>query len=151
MMTVAAALLAAAPFATALGSARLYNNCTNPVNFWTIGDTISGPTKLLGNVGLGASFTQDASINWIYAAQSADALMYHEAQTAFSYNLDGAGQVYYALTDNFGDAFSGDRVTLVPSDSSCPSIEWASGTPTEESTTGYACSSDAILTLTLCA
>jgi len=44
----------------------------------------------------------------------------------FAYNLDGAN-VWYDLSDVFGDPFSGYTVVEYSTDASCPYIEWDTG------------------------
>lgn len=149
MMTVAAGLLAAAPLAA--GLVNVVNNCADSVTLWTIGDIITGPLTIVSGDTYGETPDAGASTRWIDIAQSADALMYHKPQTTLSYSLDGAGQIHYALTDMFGDAFEGSSVVLEASDASCPTVEWTSGTPTEETAADNVCSADADITLTLCA
>lgn len=58
-----------------------------------------------------------------------DGLYTNAPQTVFAYNLSGE-QVWYDLSDVFGDPFQGHPVALRPAE---PAIYWQNGVPPENS------------------
>lgn len=70
------------------------------------------------------------------------------SQTIFAYNLD-VNQIWYDMSDIFGDGFAGSTMTLKPTDSTCESIVWAYGKPPAGSQVKN-CGAETDLELTFC-
>jgi Blastomyces yeast-phase-specific protein len=147
---LAVASLAFAPLAIA-GSARVTNNCDSEVTVWSVGGSIAGPWTLAANGGTySEAFEKDPQSGGkaIKITKDPNGLYDGAPQTTFAYNLDG-GNVWYDLSDVFGDAFSGAKLVEASADESCPSIVWDTGVPPNGSQVKV-CEADADVTLTLC-
>jgi len=118
LLAVGAAL---AQLTSAVGNARVKNNCPFAVTAWSVGSDISDPHTLSTG----------------------------KPQTIYAYNLDG-NTVWYDLSDVFGDAFKGHKLKVASADPACPSIVWEDGVPPAGSQVKN-CGSGADVTLTLCA
>jgi hypothetical protein len=70
------------------------------------------------------------------------------SQTIFAYNLDG-GHIWYDMSDVFGDGFSGRRMTVKPSDTTCQPIQFWYGIPPGGSQVKN-CQAETDLELTFC-
>ncbi|KAL1862511.1 hypothetical protein VTK73DRAFT_6763 [Phialemonium thermophilum] len=141
----------AAPAAT-VGQARVVNNCAFDVSVWSVGSQVSDPHRLAAHGGSYAeTFSRDPQTGGrvLKVTVPADGLWTGAPQTDFAYNLDGT-QVWYDLSDVFGDPFAGHRLRVASAEGSCPAIDWASGTPPAGSQVKV-CTSTKDVTLTLCA
>jgi hypothetical protein len=149
---VALALAATTPLAAAVGNATVINNCSYCVSAWSVGSSVSGPYELNPSGGsYTEQFVKDPQTGGIAIKITVqpDGLYTGQPQTIFAYNLDG-DQVWYDLSDVFGDAFSGQKVVESSAGAGCPAIVWDNGLPPAGSQVKV-CSSDDDVTLTLCA
>ncbi|AEO62959.1 uncharacterized protein THITE_2107785 [Thermothielavioides terrestris NRRL 8126] len=148
----ALATAALAPLASAVGNARVVNNCDAAVYLWSVGAAVSGPYELAAGGGSYAEpFTKDPTTGGraLKVTHSNDGLYTGEPQTIFAYNLDGAS-VWYDLSDVFGDGFAGHKLVEASAEPSCPSIIWPTGVPPAGSQVKV-CTADKDVVLTLCA
>jgi hypothetical protein len=151
VLSIATLALAAATTVTAVGKARVVNNCDVDVSVWSVGSVIDGPWRLSAHGGYYAeSFVRDPQTGGksLKITIPADGLYTGAAQTNFAYSLDGAN-IWYDLSDVFGDPFAGKNL-VVSSAATCPSIVWPAGTSPGGSQT-KACGSDQDVVFTLCA
>ncbi|KAK4114800.1 hypothetical protein N656DRAFT_704801 [Canariomyces notabilis] len=151
-LAVLALAAAAAPFASALGMARVVNKCPETVHVWSVGSEMAGPYALGTNGGFYAEeFRKDPRTGGkaLKITRSADGLYNGSPQTIFAYNLDN-DKVWYDLSDIFGDAFVGKKLVVESAEQSCPSIIWPTGVPPAGSQVKV-CTSAKDVTLTLCA
>jgi hypothetical protein len=145
-------LAMAAPFASAVGNARVVNKCPCQVTLWSVGGSISAPYTLAASGGTYSEpFVRDPQTGGkaLKVTIEPDGLFTGKPQTIFAYNLDG-GQVWYDLSDVFGDAFAGKNIEEKSADGNCPAIVWGNGIPPAGSQVKV-CGSGADVTLTLCA
>jgi len=117
--------------AQAVGRAIVTNQCGSPIYLWSVGGSI-GPKVVLGtDQSYSEAFRRDPVSGGIAIKISSldDGIFKpNVSQTIFAYNLDGS-QIWYDMSSVFGDGFSGSRVTLTPSDSTCQPISWPFGYP----------------------
>lgn len=114
--------------ASRVGRAIVYNNCPFPVYVWSVGSTIRPETTLAARGGrFTETFRRDVKTGGIALKITTvkGGLFTSSPQTIFAYNLQG-NQVWYDLSDVFGDPFRGHPVSLLPSD---PLIFWRNGIP----------------------
>ncbi len=152
MLTPRALLLALAGTTTALGTARVVNNCATTVHVWSVGSTISGPYALTPSGGFyGEEFAKDPVTGGraLKITREADGLYSGAPQTIFAYNLDGDG-IWYDLSDVFGDAFVGSKLVVASQDETCQKIIWPTGVPPAGSQVKV-CGAGKDVVLTLCA
>lgn len=153
-MQLSAALIASVaaliPMVSAVGHAVVKNNCAAPVYLWSVGSAM-GPMQTINP---GKSYSEvlhhddkSGGIS-LKITKTANGLFDGSPQTNFAYTLDGS-QVWYDLSDVFGDPFSGGPLSVHPSVSSCPSICWSSGTSPAGSQVKD-CQSTSDITLNLC-
>jgi hypothetical protein len=154
MFTKVFAVLALASSTLAAGSARVVNSCTFPITLWSVGSSISDPSTLAPSSGLYSEpFTHDPTTGGkaIKVTLAPDGLYTGAPQTIFAYTFDeNANQIWYDLSDIFGDAFSGQKVTLSSANTECPSIVWDDGVPPAGSQVKV-CEAGSDIILTLCA
>ncbi|KAL1963021.1 hypothetical protein VTN77DRAFT_8769 [Rasamsonia byssochlamydoides] len=147
LITAAASL---ARLASAVGNATVINNCANDIYLWSVDSTI-GPEQ---TVAAGQSYTEQIHTDPISGGVAikltltADGMYNGSPQTDFAYTLQDT-QVWYDLSDVYGDPFAGKSVALVPSDTSCQSIVWSDGVPPAGNPTTV-CESGTDLVLTVC-
>lgn len=137
---------------TAIGSARVVNNCPFEVTVWSVGSTASDPTTLAASGGkYSEQFVVDKKSGGrtLKITRDADGLYTGKPQTNYAYNLDNS-RVWYDLNDVFGDAFDGHKVILSPDNGYCPSVVWDKGVSPEGSQIRN-CDADSNVTLSLCA
>jgi hypothetical protein len=152
IILVASAALSAAGTAAAVGRALVVNNCPFDVSVWSVGGQIQGPYRLGQGGGYYAeSFFWDPQTGGkaLKVTIPTDGLWTGAPQTSLAYSLDDS-QVWYDLSDVFGDPFAGRRLVVSSAEGSCPSIIWDNGTPPAGSQV-KACTSERDVTLTLCA
>jgi len=145
-------LAIATPFAAAVGNARVVNNCPCTVTLWSVGASITAPYTLAASGGsYSERFVRDPQTGGkaLKITIDADGLFTGKPQTIFAYNLDG-GQIWYDLSDVFGDAFAGKKLVEKSSNGACPAIVWSNGTPPAGSQVKV-CEAGSDVTLTLCA
>ncbi|KAL1979698.1 hypothetical protein VTN96DRAFT_5281 [Rasamsonia emersonii] len=140
------------PLTYAAGNAIVYNNCTGPVYLWSVGSSVS-PSQTLK---LGEDYTEGYRRDnrtggiTIKITRTPGGLYDGSPQTDFAYTLDGNNQIWYDISDVFGDPFANSSVSVVPTDPSCPVISWANGIPPSGSQTAV-CRADSDVQLSLCA
>jgi hypothetical protein len=146
------ALLAPLVPLVAAGNAIVVNNCGFPAYLWSVGSSVSGPATLNPS---GGSYSEPFSVDpttggrALKITTSSDGLYTGAPQTIYSYSLDG-DNVWYDLSDVFGDAFAGNKLVEQSADASCGVIEWDSGVNPGGSQVKE-CGAGSDVTLTLCA
>ncbi|TID17727.1 bys1 domain-containing protein [Venturia nashicola] len=129
--SIAITLLAtAAPLASAIGAAVVKNSCPFPVYLSAVGATAS-PVQTLPPAGGSfseAPFFVDPKTGGrtIKITREADGLFTGKPQLNFAYTLDGAN-VWYDLSNVFGDAFAGYKIVEKSVDAGCGVIVWPAG------------------------
>lgn len=139
------------PFLTLAGNARIVNNCPCQVTIWSVGSTVSGPWTLATSGGTYSEpFVKDpvSGGKSLKITLEPDGLYTGKAQTNFAYNLDGTN-VWYDLSDVFGDPFAGKKIEEKSGDEKCPSITWENGVSPGGSQVKV-CDAGSDVTLTLC-
>jgi hypothetical protein len=123
-------LSAITPLASALGIARVVNNCDETVHVWSVGSQVTGPYALSKGGFYGEEFRKDPVTGGkaLKVTRNADGLYTGAPQTIFAYNLDG-DKIWYDLSDVFGDAFVGKKLVVASAEQTCPSIVWPTGVP----------------------
>ena len=149
-IAVLAAISSLSSLASAVGNAVVLNNCTFPVYVWSVDSTVSpeytiNQTQTYSEVLHSDPTTGGVSIK---ITTVENGLYNSSPQTIYAYSLTN-GQVWYDLSDVFGDAFSGSPLTVAPSDPSCGTISWPSGVSPSGSQVKV-CEDSANITLTLC-
>ena len=150
--TLLLALAAAAPLASAAGSARVINHCPQAVSLWSVGASIAGPVTLAANTGTYAEpFVRDPVTGGkaLKITTAPNGLYTGAPQLNFAYSLDGP-TIWYDLSSVFGDVFPGKKLVVASADTSCPAITWPTGTNPGGSQT-KACTSAKDVALILCA
>lgn len=130
-----------------LGAAIIQNHCKTPIFIWSVGSTVRSPKIILPYARYYEAFRKDLQTGGIALKISteSDGLYKSAPQTIFAYNLASPEQVWYDLSDVFGDPFRGHPVSLQPSE---PRIYWADGVPPAGSQTRvHDASMDLVLTL----
>lgn len=152
VLTFTTAVLAATGSAGAVGSARVVNNCDFAISLWSVGTNIDGPHRLSANGGsYSEPFVRDPNTGGksLKVTIPDDGLWTGAPQSNFAYNLQES-QVWYDLSDVFGDPFKGHKVTVVSDNADCESIVWEDGVPPGASQVKV-CTSDKDVTFTTCA
>jgi len=149
--TTLLALAAAAPLASALGFAKVTNKCAGDVHVWSVGSAVQGPFKVAKDASYAEPFVKDPVTGGkaLKVTIAADGLYTGAPQTIFAYSLDG-DNIWYDLSDVFGDAFAGKKVVVSSAQATCPSIIWPTGVPPAGSQVKV-CTASKDVTLTLCA
>lgn len=142
------ALAAFTTAAAAAGQASIVNNCDFPVYLWSVGD---GEATERGAFNPGKTWTEDyeEGTREIKISQMEDGISNGNTQSGLVYAVND-GEVSYDLYHVLGTFFSSLTVeTDKEGDSEeCDSIVWEDG---PKGTSKKTCSSDASVTLTLCA
>jgi hypothetical protein len=139
-----------APLALA-GKAIVQNACTDPVFLWSVGGSV-GERQTIDP---GANYTETTHYDDVSGGialkitRTENGLYDGSPQTNFQYAL--TDHLYYDLFDVFGDPFSGSTLVVHPSLDTCSSICWDAGVRGLATSQTEACSTDADITLTLCA
>ncbi|KAH7369303.1 Bys1 family protein [Plectosphaerella cucumerina] len=152
LSSLLAALAVASPLVSAVGRARVVNNCDTEVTLWSVGSAVSNPVTLTAKGGkYSEEFKKDPKTGGkaIKITRARDGLYTGAPQTNFAYNLDGAN-IWYDLSSVFGDTFKGKKLVVKSAEATCPSIVWSTGTPPSGSQVKV-CTSAKDVTLTLCA
>lgn len=149
--TLFVAAASMAQLASAVGNARIVNNCSFDVTTWSVGSQISDAHTLKTGDVYSEQFVTDPKTGGIAlkVTTQPDGLYTGKPQTIFSYSLTN-NIVWYDLSDIFGDAFSGKNILVASANTDCPTISWKNGIPPSGSQVKN-CGSDKDVTLTLCA
>ncbi|KAF2474390.1 uncharacterized protein BDR25DRAFT_256247 [Lindgomyces ingoldianus] len=135
------------------GRAIVNNQCDAPIWLWSVGSTISQKIKVGKDASYSEIFHSDPKSGGIAIKLTAvdDGIFQpNVSQTIFAYNLDAKkNQVWYDMSDVFGDGFFGRAVNIKPSDTGCASIDWYSGAPPAGSQVKV-CQAGTDLKLTFC-
>ncbi|KAH3906337.1 hypothetical protein HBI56_195260 [Parastagonospora nodorum] len=151
LSTITLASLCFALRTQAIGRAIVTNQCDEPVYLWSVG----------GSVGEQKVITKDTSYSEVFHTDPASGgvalkispvegglFKPNVSQTIFAYSLD-ASQVWYDMSDMFGDGFAGRTLKVTPTDLTCESITWGSGKPPAGSQV-KSCGAEADVELTFC-
>lgn len=141
------ALPSTSPDAQRLGRAVIVNHCRNPIYIWSVGSTVRPEVTVLPYNRYAETFRRDAGNGGIAIKISTarDGLYTSAPLTIFAYNLKNH-QVWYDLSDVFGDPFKGHPVVLRPAE---PEIRWRDGVPPKGSQVRVNDASEDLV-LTLC-
>ncbi|KAK0738699.1 Bys1 family protein [Schizothecium vesticola] len=150
--TLLATLAAAAPLASAAGSARVINHCPYPVTLWSVGSAVSAPYTLAAGTGsYSEPFRRDPVTGGIAIkiTTAPNGLYTGAPQLNYAYSLDG-DKVWYDLSTVFGVAFPGKKLVVASAEASCPAITWLTGSSPGGSQV-KTCTSGKDVALILCA
>lgn len=111
-----------------LGRAVIDNHCQTPIYVWSVGSEVKPEATILPSGRYFETFRADTKTGGIALKLSTvpDGLYQSAPQTILAYNLINETQVWYDVSDVFGDPFKGHPVALQPSD---PQIFWSNGVP----------------------
>jgi hypothetical protein len=148
LSVVAAALL---PLANAIGQALIYNNCADPVYLWPVGSSVGQAKTLQFGQEYNETYRQDPKTGGISIkiTRTAGGLYDGSPQTDFAYTLDNNNQIWYDISDVYGDPFANETVSVVPTDPTCLTITWENGIPPTGSRTAV-CRAESDVQLSLC-
>ncbi|GLI81641.1 hypothetical protein PoHVEF18_010027 [Penicillium ochrochloron] len=138
------------PLASAVGNAKVVNKCGFPVYVWSVGGSVSQQNTVASGGTYSEVLHHDPASGGIAIKLTTveNGLYNGSPQTNFAYTLDGQ-QVWYDLSDVFGDPFSNHAIGVKAS-ASCPSICWPSGVATSGGSQVKVCDANSDVTLTLC-
>ncbi|KAL4782763.1 hypothetical protein BJX76DRAFT_358580 [Aspergillus varians] len=144
-------ITALAPLASAVGNARVQNNCPDPVYLWSVGGAVSDVHTINPGDTFSEQFHRDPTSGGISLKISPkpDGLYDGSPQLIFAYTLDPS-QVWYDLSTVFGSSFEGDVLTVTSNNEDCPTVCWPDGTQPAGSQV-KTCEPTSDKTLTLCA
>ncbi|KAL4895037.1 hypothetical protein BDV59DRAFT_200294 [Aspergillus ambiguus] len=113
---------------TTIGQAVVDNECSFPVYLWSVSSTVGSGVTLEPFTTYSEEFRADSSTGGvaIKVTTTPEGLYTGAAQTIFAYSLIG-NTVYYDLSDVYGDAFKGNRVSLGGAQGDA--ITWEDGVP----------------------
>ncbi|KAL4882231.1 hypothetical protein BJY04DRAFT_187440 [Aspergillus karnatakaensis] len=139
------------PLATAVGNARVHNNCPATVYLWSVGGSVSQVHTIKSGETFSEQFHRDPTSGGISLkiTRQADGLYNGSPQLNFAYTLDPS-QVWYDLSTVFGTAFQGQVLSVTSDNENCPTICWPDGTQPAGSQV-KTCEASSDKTLTLCA
>ncbi|KAF1848736.1 uncharacterized protein K460DRAFT_309355 [Cucurbitaria berberidis CBS 394.84] len=135
----------------AVGRAIVTNQCDEPIYLWSVGGSISAQNTIAKDTSYSETFHRDPASGGIALKISpleGGIFKPNASQTIFSYNLD-VNQIWYDMSDVFGDGFAGRTLSIKPTDSSCDAIAWGSGKPPAGSQVKN-CQASTDLELTFC-
>ncbi|EPS34078.1 Antigenic thaumatin-like protein [Penicillium oxalicum] len=132
---------------TSLGQAIIENHCQTPIYVWSVGSVTPAPVTVSSGGRYSETYRLDHDTGGVALKISTqqDGLYNSAPLTIFAYNLNGQ-EVWYDLSDVFGDPFKGHPVVLVPAE---PAINWADGVPPSGSQVRVQSASNNLV-LTLC-
>lgn len=136
----------------ALGRAIVTNQCDSPIYLWSVGGSISKQHTINKDSSYSEVLHKDPNSGGValkLTAIEGGLFMPNASQTIFGYNIDTNNQVWYDMSDIFGDAFAGRTMTVTPKDPNCQKITWPYGVPPAGSQV-KTCSADTDLELTFC-
>lgn len=151
LLTLSLITLLSSPLVSAVGNAIVKNHCKETVYLWSVGGSI-GPEQTLHH---GQSYSEKLHYDpqsggiAIKITTTENGLFNASPQMDYAYTLDG-NDIYYDLSDVFGDPFAGHPVSVVSSDENCPGICWPNGVRPAGSQVQF-CGSACDITLNLCA
>jgi hypothetical protein len=147
-LTMATAML---PLVHAVGNAVIFNNCTDPVYVWSVGASVGKGQTLNAGDSFTEPFHYDNKTGGITLKITlhAGGLYDGSPQTNFAYTLDSSNNLWYDISDVYGDPFINNTVAVVPAETSCETISWDDGVPPSGSRTAV-CSGDTDVQLILC-
>ncbi|KAG9190429.1 hypothetical protein G6011_08517 [Alternaria panax] len=131
MLFIAITIISIIANVHAAGRAIITNQCPEPIYLWSVGGSISNQYIINSSTSYSEPFVTDPKSGGIALKISpieGGISKPNVSQTIFAYNLD-VNQIWYDLSDIFGDGFAGSALTLKPTDSTCESIVWAFGEP----------------------
>ncbi|KAJ5688809.1 BYS1 domain protein [Penicillium macrosclerotiorum] len=140
------------PLASAVGNAVVENHCDSPVYLWSVGSSV-GERQTIDP---GANYSEELRHDDVSGGialkitTTENGLYDGSPQTDFAYALSGT-EVFYDLSDVFGDPFSGKTLVVNPSVDTCNNICWSGGIAATAASQTESCTSDSDVTLTLCA
>ncbi|GES66358.1 BYS1 domain protein [Aspergillus terreus] len=144
-------LAALSPLAQAVGNAVVKNNCNYPVYLWSVGGSVGPKQTIQPGASYSEPFRRDAQSGGISLkiTRVDDSSPSNHPQVNYAYTLDGSN-VWYDMSDVFGDPFKGTALVVKPSDTGCQSICWPNGIPLAGSQVKV-CQANSNEVLTLCA
>lgn len=148
---LALAILSFAISAQAIGRAIVTNQCDDPIYLWSVGGSISDQKTITKDTSYSELFHTDPASGGIALKISpVDSGLFkpNVSQTIFAYSLDG-NQVWYDMSDIFGDGFAGRTMKVTPTDSTCEGITWGAGKPPAGSQV-KSCGAEADVELAFC-
>ncbi|KAI9042058.1 putative BYS1 domain protein [Aspergillus affinis] len=139
------------PLVSAVGSAVVKNNCKYPVYLWSVGGSVGPKKTIQPGASYSEKFHHDATSGGVTLkiTKANDGIYNGSPQLSYAYTLDG-NQLWYDLSNVFGDPFSGSPLVIKPKDTGCSNICWPQGTRPAGSQVKV-CSANSDETLTLCA
>jgi hypothetical protein len=149
--TLAIASLSFVSGAQAIGRAIVTNQCDEPIYLWSVGGSISAQNTIAKDTSYSEVFHRDPISGGIALKISpveGGIFKPNVSQTNFAYSLD-VNQVWYDMSDIFGDGFAGRTMKITPTDSSCEGITWGSGKQPAGSQV-KSCQANTDLELTFC-
>lgn len=149
-LAMIAAISGLSSLASAVGNAVVINSCSFPIYLWSVDSTVSQQYTLQTGDNYLETLNTDPSTGGIAIKITTveNGLYNSSPQTDFAYSLTN-GDVWYDLSDVFGDPFAGSPLTVAPSDDTCNVIYWPSGTQPAGSQVNV-CEDNSSITLTLC-
>jgi Blastomyces yeast-phase-specific protein len=149
-ITILAAVSSLSSLASAVGNAVVLNNCAFPVYVWSVDSTVSQEYTINQGQSYSEVLHSDPTTGGVAIKITTveDGLYNSSPETIYAYSLTN-GEVWYDLSDVFGDPFSGSPLTVTPSDASCGTISWPDGVSPTGSQVNV-CEDAANITLTLC-
>lgn len=112
------------------GQAVVLNNCVKDIFVWSVGG-VQGPMHLVPS---GGNFTENIHRDRtsggvaIKITRTPNGLFDGSPQMNFAYTFDPTtNDVFYDLSDVFGDPFAGHTVSVMPTNPDCADICWADG------------------------
>ncbi|PWY71007.1 hypothetical protein BO70DRAFT_343296 [Aspergillus heteromorphus CBS 117.55] len=112
------------------GHATILNNCTHAIYIWSVTNTTSPQTTLNQSLSYSEPFRHDPASGGVSLKITTvrNGLYTGAPQTVFAYNwVDG--QVWYDLSDVYGDPFAGRRVSVLRYGGGQEMIVWEDGVP----------------------
>lgn len=150
MLTYITLFGALLPFVHAVGNAKIFNNCADPVYVWSVDSSVESAVTVESGYVYSEQYRYDDQTGGITLKVTAvaDGIYNSAPELDYAYTLNSA-TVWYDISDVNGDPFANHTVALVPVDSSCESFTWADGTSPSGIHTS-SCGSDGDVQLTLC-
>lgn len=148
---ISLAIVALTTGAQAVGRAIVTNQCDQTIYLWSVGSSIGPQQVIPKDSSYSEYYHRDPTSNGIalkMTAEEGGIFKPNVSQTIFAYNLDG-DQVWYDMSDLFGDGFAGRTMTLRPTDQTCKVISWPAGKPSSGSNIA-SCQAGTDLELTFC-
>jgi len=135
----------------AVGRAIVTNQCDDTVYLWSVGSSIGAQNTIPKDTSYSEAFYHDPKSGGValkITNTEGGLFKPNVSQVILAYNLD-ADQVWYDMSNIFGNEFAGRTLTVTPTDSSCERIPWYSGLSPVGSHI-KACQAETDIELTLC-